>query len=473
MHSNEVSRPAESVGSNAGALESRTIDRIPEHERHGSVRSQFTLWMGANLQITAVVDGALAIIFGAELATAITGLLIGNLLGGAVMALHAAQGPRLGLPQMISSRVQFGVRGAALPLLPVILMYLGFAATGTVLSGQAIDLAFGIGAPQVGMVVFGVLTAIVAIVGYKLIHTLGRIATVVGIIGFALLAWRLFANYPVAAAFGGKPFSWATLLLSIALSAGWQLTFAPYVADYSRYLPSKTPTGALFLATFAGTGIGAQLAMSFGALVAASVGPLFIKNQVGFMGELAGARWALLVYLLIVMGKLTVNCLNAYGGLMTLLTIKSAFQTRSKVSQASRILNIIGFVALSVLIAIAASPHFLSAFKNFVLLLLTAFAPWSAINLIDYYLISKEQVDVPALYDPGSRYGAYNRTALASYLFGIGVQIPFLNQSLYQGWFARWMDGTDISWLVGLLATSLFYYPLARRAARAGPGEFP
>ena len=33
-------------------------------------------------------------------------------LGGAVMALHAAQGPQLGLPQMISSRVQFGVYGA-------------------------------------------------------------------------------------------------------------------------------------------------------------------------------------------------------------------------------------------------------------------------------------------------------------------------------------------------------------------------
>ena len=88
----------------AGAIETRTIDRVPERERHGSPRSQFTLWFGANMQITAVVDGALAVAFGAEALTAIVGLAIGNILGGIVMALHSAQGPRLGLPQMISSR---------------------------------------------------------------------------------------------------------------------------------------------------------------------------------------------------------------------------------------------------------------------------------------------------------------------------------------------------------------------------------
>ena len=89
-------------------VERRTIDVIPPEERHGTPLSQFTLWMGANLQITAIVDGALAVVFGADALWAIIGLLIGNLLGGIVMALHSAQGPRLGLPQMISSRAQFG-----------------------------------------------------------------------------------------------------------------------------------------------------------------------------------------------------------------------------------------------------------------------------------------------------------------------------------------------------------------------------
>ena len=180
-------RPA---ADSALAIERRTIEVIPDDERHGTPRNQFTLWFGANMQITAIVDGALAVVFGADAIWAIVGLLIGNVLGGVVMALHSAQGPRLGLPQMISSRAQFGVYGAVVPLLLVVLMYLGFAATGTVLAGQAIGHILHSDNVVVGLVVFGVLTAVVAVTGYRLIHTVGRVASVVGIIGFTYLAIR-------------------------------------------------------------------------------------------------------------------------------------------------------------------------------------------------------------------------------------------------------------------------------------------
>ena len=445
------------------AVETRTIDMVPESERHGSPSNQLTLWFGANLQITAVVDGALAIIFGVEAMTAIVGLLIGNILGGAVMALHSAQGPRLGLPQMISSRVQFGVKGAALPLLLVIVMYLGFAATGTVLSGQAINNMFGVKTPEFGIIIFGTLTAIVAVIGYSLIHKLGRIASVVGIVGWLYLAYQLFHQYDVAAAFGQKPFSVATLLLAISLSAGWQLTFAPYVADYSRYLPSKTTVASTFWTTFIGTAVGAQIAMTFGVLVAAVSGAAFLKNQVGFMGSLAGPAAAVVIYLVIVMGKLTVNCLNAYGGFMSMLTTTSAFNNKTQISPLARILFIVGFVLVSVVIALAASADFLNNFKNFVLLLLAVFVPWSAVNLVDYYLVSKERVDIPALYDSNGRYGAYNPIALGCYVLGIVVQIPFLAQKMYTGPLTKMLGGADISWIVSLIVTAAVYYPLAKR----------
>ena len=445
----------------SGQVETRTIDMVPESERHGSPFSQFTLWFGANMQITAVVDGALAVIFGAEAMTAIIGLLIGNILGGAVMALHSAQGPRLGLPQMISSRVQFGVKGAALPLIMCILMYLGFAATGTVLSGQAINLMFGFSHPAAGIIIFGLLTTLVATIGYKLIHKLGRAATVIGILGFSYLAWQLCHQYDVATAFGQKPFTWATFLIAMALSAGWQMTYAPYVADYSRYLPSKTSTSATFWTTFGGSVISSQLAMTFGVLVAA-LGANFVKNQVGFLGTLAGSL-AVVIYLVIVTGKLTVNCLNAYGGFMAIITTSSAFTNKREYSPVARVAYIIGFVLLSVLIALLASSHFLATFKNFVLVLLTVFVPWSAVNLVDYYLVSKEKVDIPALYDGKGRYGDYNWVALGCYIMGVVVQIPFMSQALYVGPIAKALDGADISWIVSLVITSLVYYPLAKK----------
>ncbi|MBO9626597.1 MAG: cytosine permease [Microbacterium sp.] len=448
----------------ASLLERRTIDMVPASERHGTPRSQFTLWFGANMQITAVVTGALAVILGASGPSAVLGIAIGNVIGGVFMALHAAQGPRLGLPQMISSRVQFGVRGAALPLLLVILMYLGFASTGAVLAGQAIDAMLGIDVPAVGILIFGVLTAVVAIFGYRVIHVLGRIATVVGLLGFAYLAFQLFAQYDVAAAFTKGSFDIVPFITAVTLAAGWQMTYAPYVADYSRYLPASTPPQATFWASFSGSVVGTQIAMTFGVLIALVGGDEFLGNQVGFLGTLAnGAVPAVLTYLVIVVGKLTVNCLNAYGGFMTVLTTVTGFNDTRRISQRTRSLVILAFVGVSLVIALAASADFLHFFKNFVLLLLAVFIPWSVVNLTDYYLISKERVDIPALYDARKRYGSVNMVAVVSYLVGVLVQIPFLSQTLYTGPIAAAMGGLDISWAVSLVVTFPLYYFWARR----------
>ncbi len=456
----------------AAMVETRTIDVVPDGERHGRPLNQFTLWFGANMQITAIVDGALAVVFGADALWAIIGLTIGNILGGIVMALHSAQGPRMGLPQMISSRAQFGVLGAAIPLVLVIVMYLGFAATGTVLSGQAINAILGVDATWVGIVIFGLLTAAIAILGYKFIHHLGRIATVVGILGLGYLSVRVLGQLGPSTGSGlitNAHFDVVTFLLAISLGAGWQLTFGPYVADYSRYLPRDTPASKTFWATWAGSVIGSSWAMALGALIASLPGAAdggFLANQVGFIGKLAGGGLiALVIYLVIVIGKLTVNSLNAYGGFMCALTTVSAFTGTTYVRKGVRAVAICAFLAVSVIIALAASADFLTYFKNFVLLLLMVFTPWSAINLVDYYLISRERFDIPAFYDVHGRYGSWNWIALGTYAAGVVLQIPFLAQTLYTGPITDLLGGADISWLVGLVATAAIYYPLARRTA--------
>ena len=453
-------------------VEARSIEMIPPRERHGHPRGQFTLWFGANAQITAIVDGALAVVFGADAFWAIIGLLVGNVVGGAVMALHSAQGPKLGLPQMISSRAQFGVYGAVIPLVLVILMYIGFASTGTVLSGQAINLMLGVDAPVVGILIFGAATAFLAILGYKYIHALGRVATVMGLAGFLYLTVAVFTRFDVGQIMFLKGFEWPTFLTSIALGAGWQLTFGPYVADYSRYLPQATSERKTFWYTFAGSVGGAQWAMTLGAvaggLSAAGLGGDFLKNQVGYMGDLAGGGLiAIFVYLVIVTGKLTVNCLNAYGAFMCSVTISTAINRRDSVSKAARIVFIIAVITASVLIALFASKDFLNVFKNFVLLLLMVFTPWSVINLVDYYKISRDRLDIPALYNPDGRYGRWNVPALVSYGIGVLIQVPFLAQALYTGPVTKWLGGADISWIVGILVTMAVYYPWAKATNRA------
>ena len=460
-------------------IERRTIDMVPKNERHGTPWSQFTLWFGGNMQITAIVTGLIAVaIFHAEPLTAIIAVLVGNVIGGVTMALHSGQGPRMGLPQMISSRAQFGVIGATLPLVLVICMYLGFASTGAALAGDAISHLLGLpstagAAPVVGILIFGVLTVIVSVFGYQLIHVMGRVATVAGILGFAYLFFQLFANYDVGASFGEGATDAATFMVCLTLGASWQMTYAPYVADYSRYLPADTPVSTTFWSTFLGSVTGTQISMTLGILIGAVSGEALLGGPVGFVGHLAGpAAAAFVIYLVIIVGKLTANTLNAYGGIMSTVTVITSFNAGTRITPRARSIYIVVFVALTMVIAIAASADFLNNFKNFVLLLLAVFIPWSIINLVDYYLISKERIDIPALYDRRGRYGAVNWTALVSYAIGIAVQIPFLTSDTYSvlgtfnGPLADVLGGIDVSWAVSMIVTFAVYYPWAKRTMR-------
>src|SRR6266852_5093901 len=94
-------------------IEQHTIYPIPASERHGRARDLFTLWFGSNIMILTIATGALATtLFKLPLAAAIGGIAIGNLIGGIFMALHAAQGPQLGVPHRVQSRGQFGSIGS-------------------------------------------------------------------------------------------------------------------------------------------------------------------------------------------------------------------------------------------------------------------------------------------------------------------------------------------------------------------------
>jgi NCS1 family nucleobase:cation symporter-1 len=150
---------------------------------------------------------------------------------------------------------------------------------------------------------------------------------------------------------------------------------------------------------------------------------------------------------------------------MTIITTVTAFTRTARVPQWIRTACVGAFILVSVVIALLATKDFLENFRNFVLLILMAFTPWSAVNLVDYYLISKERVDIPALYDPNGRYGRWNATALVSYSIGILIQLPFVSQALYTGPLVDDLGGADISWIVGLLGTSAIYYVWARRTA--------
>ena len=447
--------------------ETRSIDYIPPSERHGHPFSQFTLWFGGNLQITAIVTGALAVVLGGDVVWSIIGLLVGQVVGAAIMSLHAIQGPRLGLPQMITSRMQFGVYGAVIPLVLVCIMYVGFSASGTVLAGQALAKLINTSNAS-GMILFSAIIVVIAVLGYRVIHKLGKVASVIGVLAFVYLFITLLSTHDLSAVWQNQHFTVANFLLAVSLSSSWQIAFCPYVSDYSRYLPANVSAKKLFSCVFFGTVLGTQASMTLGVIVAAIAGKAFSGNEVGYIVSLgSSATMAMVIYFAICFGKITFTTLNTYGSFMSLTTIVSGFRQKTALSRGGRILFVVLMVTISCVIALISEPAFLKSFTHFLLFLLAFFVPWSAISLTDFYLITKGKVDVPALSQPNGRYGRWNWAGIIVYFCGVLVQLPFIDNPLHHGSLTWIFAGNDVSWIIGWIVTALLWLA-ARKVDRRG-----
>jgi nucleobase:cation symporter-1, NCS1 family len=122
-------------------------------------------------------------------------------------------------------------------------------------------------------------------------------------------------------------------------------------------------------------------------------------------------------------------------------------------------------------LALLGRHSFLKSFEAFILFLLAVFTPWSAINLVDYYFITRSRYDVPALSDPNGRYGRWNAMGITVYLVGILVQMPFLSSPFYTGPLVERLGGADISWIIGLIVPAALYYAFAHSARRPIPAS--
>ncbi|SNY47333.1 purine-cytosine permease family protein [Paractinoplanes atraurantiacus] len=452
-------------GQNASTLqvESHTIEHIPVTERHGTARSLFTIWFGANIMLLTVATGAVATaVYGLPIWAAVVALAIGNLVGGVVMALHAAQGPQMGVPQMLQTRAQFGSFGSLLVVIIVIAMYVGFFASNMVLGGQA--LASVTGLPETpSIVLMGAISVLGPLLGYRFLHMLGGLMSVVA--GGALVIafiWALGVNgLPSGVASSGS-FSWMGFFGVLSLAALWQIAYAPYVSDYSRYMPRDTGVRPAFWATWSGAVFGSLLTMILGVFVGAAFPE---EDSVTGLGHLTSGVGALVVAVFGLCIAVS-NGMNLYCGALSSITVGQTVFPRWKPGASARTIISIALFAVAMVMALAGKDNFLVNFTNFMLLLMCVLVPWTAVNLVDYYYLKHGKYDIKSLFErDGGVYGRFNTVAIACYVLGILVQIPFLSTTIYTGPIASRLGGVDISWIVGLAVICPLYYVLMKRTS--------
>jgi trigonelline permease len=444
-------------------LERNTIGPIPDSERTGSARGVFGIWLGVNMLPLTVVTGALATtVFALPISTALVAIVIGNVVGGVFMALHASQGPRLGVPQMIQARGQFGAKGAALVVLVATIMFLGFYISNLVVGAQSLQAVLPSVNTQVAIIGAAAASMAITVVGLRLIKAIITIsAVVIGVLVLVSLGWVFASDAPAQHLTGGH-FTATGFLSMVAVGVVWQIAYAPYVSDYSRYLPASSGARPAFWATYGGSVLSTLVVMALGCLIGAASD----SGDIGAGLTTLTGKLATITLLGFALSSALGNAGNVYCATLNALTLIETFRRGWIPALRGRLVTAGALHVLGALVALVASRGFITSFTNFITTLLYVLIPWSAINLVDYFIIRKGHYDVDAFFAAdGGPYGSWNVPALIVYAVGIGVQVPFAVLSFYTGPIAESLGGIDLAWLVGLVVSGGLYLLVARRSA--------
>ncbi len=431
------------------SVEKFGIEHIPEDQRHGTPGRVFTLWFAANLTIADYVIGVLAVLaFHLTVLQSIPVLVVGNLLGGLVLGLSAGMGPRLGFPQMFSSRSSFGRRGNYIPGGLNWISTVGWFTVNTILGAEAIQAI----APSFNFYVAAILLVtiqvLIATYGHDFIHLFEKIMSVVlGVLflGVFLLTiphlGQALSFVPQGGSAAAPTLSSAGVLLAVSFS--YIMSWSPYASDYSRYLPTSTSAKRVVAFALIGGAFASFGVEVLGTLVG-SVTQSF--DYFGSLNAFAGSLGSVAV-VAIILGAMAANALNIYTNSLSALVLDV---------RAKRWVTVVAGGIVGLILSILGGANFESFFENFLLVLDYWITPWLAIILVDFFLVKRTTVESTS--NPKS----VDLPSLGIYGLSIFISVPFMVPPTpigsIVGALSGWFGGADFSYFVSFVIAGVAYY---------------
>lgn len=442
------------------AIEQRSIDYIPTAERYGKPWHSTSVWLMCTSNVTVLALGTIGPALGLSLGWTILAIIGGSLFGTIFAALHSSQGPEMGLPQMIQSRPQFGYKGAILIYVIAVLAYVGTSAIAISLMGGALNLLFGIG-PNLGMVIFTVLAVVLAIFGYELIHRTSRYTAALLLVAFVVLTIGASSDVgQILDTSTGTGWSVGAFMAQFIAMASGTLAWAPYVSDYTRYLPKEGGILRSVVSTYLGMGLSAIWIACLAAVIFSKYPNLDIVS--GFKEAADGmfSGFGTIILLVTFIGTVILVGMSLYGAALTTLSgLTSLIPVRATASLRVGVTLALGAICLPLGIAIT------DDFQNFLglyfALLIYALAPWTAINLVDFFFVRRGHYSIVEIFNPRGIYGSWNRQGYLVYGITIAAMYPFMLTPYFSGPVADKL-GYDIAPFVGVFVAAAAYYWLTR-----------
>ncbi|KHO22054.1 purine-cytosine permease family protein [Mycolicibacterium setense] len=431
------------TGSGDLTVETHGITPLATDQRYGHPARLFTVWFAPQVNMTGVFTGTLAITLGLGFWLGLLAMVIGTVLGSAVVAYLSTWGPRTGAGQLPNARMAFG--GAV--VVPGILQWgssIAWDALVGLFGGEALAALLGIPFWSAVLIVLAVQGA-VGFFGYELIHRLQAVLTVILFVTFAVFTVKLVSGHDivVAPSAAGADLAGAFIFeITIALSLA--VSWASYAADFSRYLPADSSRRQVFGYSFAGIVLGYVFVQGIGIAAASVIGD---HTAVGVHAVMGGGLLGGLALLVIALAAIGSGVMNDYSGSLALQTI--GVRVRRPVS--AIIVTALAFGLILWLHAADTATRFTD-----VLLLVSYWIPaFVAVVVVDWVIRVRGRSSIDPSVESVSRRDA--AAALIAFLIAYGVAVPFMNTTLIQGAVAAAWHGADIAYFVNFIVALAFY----------------
>ena len=418
---------------------------IPEDDRYGSSKRNFTVWFAPNMELSGVFTGTLAFTLGLGLWPGLLAILLGVCLGAFPVAYLATWGPKTGMGQLPVARLPFG-KCIALPAAVQWLSAIAWDGLVGLFGAEGAQALFHIPF-ALGVLVVLALEGLVGFVGYEVIHQLEKWGSAILAVLFVVLSVRILQHGDIPlhdTVHGGVAVGAFVLMSTIAF--GGAFSWASYAADYSRYQKKDTPSVPVFWWTFGG--LYASYVWTY-AIGLAGARVLSDQTAVGVRTLVGGGVLGTVALVTVIFGAITSNAMNDYSGSLAL----QAAGVKLKRNWSALLGTVIAFC----LILWIHQGNTAGRFQSVLLFSAYWIAPFLAIIIIDWHdrKGTTTYAGLSALMDRKNLPAGW--PALVSLVLGFCAMVPFMNTSVLEGPVARALDGADLSFYVGFLVCGGMY----------------
>ncbi|KAB2901119.1 MAG: NCS1 family nucleobase:cation symporter-1 [Burkholderiaceae bacterium] len=443
------------------------------------------LWIGMVMCIPAYTLAASLIESGMSWDQAVLTVFLGNLIVLVPMLLIGHAGAKYGIPYAVLARASFGTRGAKLPALLRALVACGWYGIQTWFGGMMIYTLVGvlIGHPLEGEKIPGLginigqfvcFLVFWGIQFYFVVHGIEAIrkletwtAPIKIVICFVLLWWAYdkaggfgpILQQPSEFAPGGKKAGQfaAAFWPSLTAMVGFWATLALNIPDFTRFAQSQRDQ-------VVGQAIGLPVPMGLLAALAVFVTSATVViygkalwDPVDLASRMAGAA-VLIALIVLLIDTVSVNlAANLVGPAYDFSALNPA-----RISYRTG-----GYITVG--IAIAMMPwKILESTQGYIFTWLIGYSallgPVAGILMVDYYLVRRTRLDVPALYEDHGPYAysnGWNWVAVAAFALGVAPNVPgFLNAAFpasFPGVGEVFKQLYAYAWFIGLAIAAVVY----------------